>query len=179
MKNIIKKIITEEINQKKDRLYRYILKSLQDENFNSTTSYSKILKFIKDNFDISGMEAFEIYQLFVDNFGADSFETDELRRTDITKKKFKTSNKSGRDLVTGRIPFNGSNTHGTYLKSGKIYVVYSYNWYPIFVYKDGQWFENQNKYSISTAKQMSQLRPLTDVPIIKLSKDELNDIIYK
>ena len=50
MKNIIKKIITEEINQKKDRLYRYILKSLQDENFNSTTSYSKILKFIKSFF---------------------------------------------------------------------------------------------------------------------------------
>lgn len=177
MKNIIRKIITEEINQKKDRLNRYILKSLKDENFDSTTSYSKILKFIKDNYDISGMEAFELYQLFVDNFGTEDFETDELRRTDITKKKFKTSNKTGRDLVTSRVPFKGNNTHAEYVRN--TYVVYSYGYYPIYVYKDGQWFENQNKYSVSTAKQMSQLRPFTDVPIIKLNRDELKDLIYK
>jgi hypothetical protein len=57
-------------------------------------------------------------------------------------------------------------------------VVYSYNWYPIFVYKNGQWFENENRYSMSTAKQMSQLRPHNQGEIIKASKSKLEEIIY-
>jgi hypothetical protein len=58
-----------------------------------------------------------------------------------------------------------------------VYVVFSYDWYPIFVYKDGQWYENQNRYSVSTAKQMSQLRPHGQGEIIDKTKDELWEII--
>jgi hypothetical protein len=76
--------------------------------------------------------------------------------------------------VINKIPFKGSNTHGEYMNGS--YVVFSYNWYPIFVFKDGQWFENEDTYSVSTAKQMSQLRPY-DQGIIETSKDKLWDII--
>jgi hypothetical protein len=177
MKNIIRKIITEEVNQKKEKLERYILKTLKGENFDRSTPYNVIIKFINDNFSISGLEAFQIYQLFTDNINVSDYEDEELYRSNITKKKFNTANSKGRELVTNRIPFKGSNTQGIYVNSGKTYVVYSYNWYPIFVYKNGQWFENSNRYSVSTAKQMSQLRPITNVDIIKLSKSDLEDII--
>ena len=56
------------------------------------------------------------------------------------------------------------------------YVVSSYNWYPIFVYKDGQWFENKDKYSVSTSKQTSQLRPFGE-EIYMVGTDTLRKII--
>ena len=95
----------------------------------------------------------------------------------FTKRKMKTANIRGRDLVLNKIPFKGSNTHGEY-RNG-VYAVFSYNWYPIFVFKDGQWFENENRYSVSTGKQMSQLRPYGQGDILTTSKDKLWDIINR
>lgn len=173
MKNIIRKILKEEVDNRKEKLEKYIIKTLKDEGFNLKTPYNGIIKFINNNFGFSGLDAFELYQLFKDNYFKDEY--DELVKTDVTKKKMITSNSTGRDLVTAKIPFKGSNTHSEY-KNGT-YVVYSYDWYPIFVNKDGQWFENENKYSISTAKQMSHLRPMGQGEIIKVSKGKLEDII--
>jgi hypothetical protein len=76
-----------------------------------------------------------------------------------------------------KVPFKGSNTHSQY--ENRTDVVYSYNWYPIFAFKDGQWFENDSRYSISTAKQMSQLRPREQGEILKVSLGKLKEIISK
>jgi ribosomal protein S8 len=165
MKNTIKKILKETVDNKKDKFDRYIISTLKKEGFVPSTDYVKVIKFLNSNFTLSGMEAFEMYQLFLNNF-----------KTVNTTKKIKSANSSARDLVSSKIPFKGSNTHAEYV--GKTYVVYSYNWYPIFVFKDGQWFENENRYSMSTAKQMSQLRPNGQGEIIKASKSKLSDIIY-
>ena len=177
MKNIIKKILKESIDNKKEKFDRYIIKTLKKEGFNSSTPYHSVIKFIGDTFGITGMDAFTVYQLFLDNYRSD-FESGELQRTDVSRKRLRTSNSEGRQLVTNRIPFKGSNTHAEYVNSGKAYVVYSYDWYPIFVYKDGQWFENENRYSMSTAKQISQLRPIGQGEIIKLNRQQLIDVIY-
>ena len=98
-------------------------------------------------------------------------------RSDITKKKIRTSNTKARDVVTNKIPFKGNNTHSKYYDNGS-YVVFSYDWYPIFVNKDDQWFENEDGYSMSTKKQMSQLRPFVS-DMIYISKDKLWDIIKR
>ena len=177
MKNIIKKILKESIDNKKEKFDRYIIKTLKKEGFNSSTPYHSVIKFIGDTFGITGMDAFTVYQLFLDNYRSD-FESGELQRTDVSRKRLRTSNSEGRQLVTNRIPFKGSNTHAEYVNSGKAYVVYSYDWYPIFVYKDGQWFENENRYSMSTAKQISQLRPIGQGEIIKLNRQQLIDVVY-
>jgi len=174
MKNTIRKILKEEVDDRKEKLEKYVIKTLKDEGFDLKTPYSKIIQFIDKNFGFFGLDAFELFQLFKDNYFKDEY--DELIRTDVTKKKLSTSNSTGRDLVTAKIPFKGSNTHANYVKG--VYVVYSYNWYPIFVNKDGQWFENENRYSVSTAKQMSQLRPYNQGEIIKVSKRKLEEIIY-
>jgi hypothetical protein len=174
MKNTIRKILKEEVDNRKEKLEKYVIKTLKDEGFDIKTPYNKIITFINKNFGFSGLDAFELYQLFKDNYFKDEY--DELVRTDVTKKRVSTSNKTGRDLVMAKIPFKGSNTHAEY-KYGT-YVVYSYDWYPIFVNKDGQWFENENRYSMSTAKQMSQLRPMGQGEIIKVSKQKLLDLVF-
>jgi hypothetical protein len=175
MKNTIKKILTEETNLKKDKFDKYIISTLVKEGFTPSSDYLKIIKFLNHNFGIVGMEAFELYQLFKDNYK--NREEDELYRSNTKMKSIRTANINARDLVMNKIPFKGSNTNAQYI--GDVYVVYSYDWYPIFVNKDGQWFENNNKYSRSTSKQMSQLRPRNQGEIILLSKSELNDVIYR
>ena len=104
------------------------------------------------------------------------YKTQGLVRSDLRKKKVRIANSRAREIVTSKIPFKGSNTHGEY-RNGS-YVVFSYDWYPIFVFKDGQWFENEQKYSMSTSKQTSQLRP-SQRDIIYASTDKLWEIINR
>ena len=88
-------------------------------------------------------------------------------------KAVKTSNIKCRTLVQSRQPFNGNNLFGVYLEGNEAlnltprYVVYSYgtHW-PLFVWQAcdhgselGQWFENQDRYSVSTSKHHTQSHP--------------------
>ena len=172
MKEIIRKILKEEVSTQQDNYQRKMIDVLKREGFDARTPYQKVLKYLNDVMSIVGMDAFEMYQLFKDNMNSTS--NDPLVRKDIKDKKMKTANIRARDLVVNRIPFKGSNTHAEY-RNGT-YVVFSYGWYPVFVYKDGQWFENEEGYSMSTKKQMSQMRPY-NFDIIKTNKDKLLDII--
>lgn len=172
MKEIIRKILKEEVSTQQDNYLRKMIDVLKREGFDARTPYQKVLKYLNDVMSIVGMDAFEMYQLFKDNMNSTS--NDPLVRKDIKDKKMKTANIRARDLVVNRIPFKGSNTHAEY-RNGT-YVVFSYGWYPVFVYKDGQWFENEEGYSMSTKKQMSQMRPY-NFDIIKTNKDKLLDII--
>ena len=172
MKEIIRKILKEEVSTQQDNYQRKMIDVLKREGFDARTPYQKVLKYLNDVMSIVGMDAFELYQIFKDNMGSTS--NDPLVRKDIKDRKMKTANIRARDLVVNRIPFKGSNTHAEY-RNGT-YVVFSYGWYPVFVYKDGQWFENEEGYSMSTKKQMSQMRPY-NFDIIKTNKDKLLDII--
>ena len=173
MKEIIRKILKEEISAQQDNYQRKMVDVLKREGFDSRTPYQKILNYLNTVMGIVGMEAFEMYQIFKDNLNTTS--DSSLIRKDIKDRKMKTANIRARDLVVNRIPFKGSNTHAEY--NNGAYVVFSYNWYPVFVYKDGQWFENEDGYSMSTKKQMSQMRPYNQGEIIKTNKDKLWDII--
>ena len=175
MKLLIREILKEEVSKSQDKFHKDIINLLNREGFTGSSDYSEIIGFINHHLGIKGMEAFELFQVFKDNWR--SPDEDELVRTDISKRKLRTPNIRGRQLVVNKIPFKGSNTHGEYVNGS--YVVFSYNWYPIFVFKDGQWFENEDGYSVSTKKQMSQLRPYDQGLIIPASKDKLWDIINK
>ena len=63
-----------------------------------------------------------------------------------------------------------SNKNGTnkYLITNKLYVVKSYGYYPVFIYsyQTKNWYETEDRYSVSTAKQMTQVRP-TGAQVIK------------
>ena len=174
MKDIIRKILKEEVSDTQERHQQKMVDILKREGFHAGTNYQEVIRFLQDQIGIEGMDAFIIYQLFIDNYRKD-YKTQGLVRSDLRKKKVRIANSRAREIVMFKVPFSGSNTHGEY-RNGS-YVVFSYNWYPIFVFKDGQWFENENRYSVSTAKQMSQLRPRGQGDIIVTSKDKLWDII--
>ena len=72
--------------------------------------------------------------------------------------------------------FPSHDLDGEYI--GNTYIVSSYGWYPIFINKDGRWYENKDKYSVSTSKQISQLRPFGE-DIMKVSTDTLRKLIRK
>ena len=173
MKEIIRKILKEEVTTQQDNYQRKMIEILKREGFDARTPYQKILKYLNEVMSIVGMEAFEMYQLFKDNVSTIS--NNPLVRKDIKDRKMRTANIRSRDLVINRIPFKGNNTHAEYRNGA--YVVFSYGWYPVFVYKDGQWFENEEGYSMSTKKQMSQMRPWNQGEIIKTNKNKLWDII--
>ena len=73
----------------------------------------------------------------------------------------KTSNRNARASVQARNVFDASNTFGRIV--GPLYVVYSYgvHW-PLFVYEGGVWYENEDRYSVTTSKHRSQLHPLLE-----------------
>jgi hypothetical protein len=71
----------------------------------------------------------------------------------------KTSNRNSAQFANKLLNFQANNLHG--INEGKFYIVYSYNWYPLFLYEysTGTWYENSTKYSVSTSKQKTQVRP--------------------
>ena len=87
----------------------------------------------------------------------------------------KTSNRKSREFVQDRKEFKAS-----YLSArneGHVYVVYSYGWYPLLVYHyaSDRWFENSEKYSSSTSRQLSQCHP--KVETLRVSHAGLKDLI--
>ena len=66
----------------------------------------------------------------------------------------KTSNRDSTNFVSSRTEFQANNLSGEYINNK--YVVKSYGYYPIFIFSGGQWYENKNRYSQSTAVQMTQ-----------------------
>lgn len=70
------------------------------------------------------------------------------------------ANRDSRDFVMNLKPFKGSNLHAE--NKGNLYVVYSYGWWPLWIYcKENKiWIENTDKYSVSTSKHKTQSSPL-------------------
>lgn len=177
MDHIIKKLLMEMTSNEELPLSKFeilALTYLTKTGLTPKTKQNIIIKNLMYDLDFTREEAVKIYFLFLSNYRKDSDYESIItpNRSSITKSS-STPNKRGRDFVINRIPFTGSNTAGKYV--GGVYVVTSYNWYPIFVFKNGQWYENGSGYSMSTKKQMSQLRPYGE-NITKLSTDELKDL---
>lgn len=73
-----------------------------------------------------------------------------------------------------QMPFRGSNLEGEWRKDPKgvkYYVIISFGWYPIYLYKEGYWYEVTERYSSSTGKQMYNAGP-------NRYSDELKSEIY-
>lgn len=71
----------------------------------------------------------------------------------------KIANYTMSSFARGKIPFKGNNVEGfweTDPKGVKQFVITSYGWYPIYIFKDRIWYQVSESYSKSTSKQMSQ-----------------------
>ena len=85
-----------------------------------------------------------------------------------------TSNPRAKLYTIAQLPFKGSNLIGQWNKDyngNPYYEVVSYNWYPVYIFKDDKWYEVTGKYSSSTSRQMSNANPVE-------WSDEVQDVVY-
>ena len=83
------------------------------------------------------------------------------------------------DFAKVKIPFKANNVEGFWEKDRKgvsQYVITSYGWYPIYIFKDGKWFEVSDRYSSSTSKQMRQTHPSTPKNLVILTQSGMNQL---
>lgn len=136
----------------------------------------RVLKF----FNIPTDDYHKYFLTYVNNYREDGrYELttkDELKFPVDTKLQSTTNIKS--DLFTkNQIPFKSSNLKGFWEYDPNKqyqYVVLSYDWYPIFLYKNGKWYEAKDGFSNSTKKQIINARPTYDT--IRVSTGEMKDM---
>jgi len=97
------------------------------------------------------------------------------------------ANINAREYVQRNEPFKGSNMFGEYdhveewegaMGKQTPYVVYSYGYhFPMFIYLGNSWYENSDKYSVSTSRQQSQAHPHMDT--IKMTTKEMKELLKK
>lgn len=92
-------------------------------------------------------------------------------------KPIRTTNRNARDYVRNGIPFKNSNGQlFGHWETPTLYVVYSYgDHWPLFVWDNGEWLENSDKYSVTTSRHHSQAHPHKDTT--HLSRTVLKTII--
>lgn len=105
---------------------------------------------------------------------------------DPRKQKGKTtSNTKAKQYTVAQLPFKGSNLEGYWNKDRNgvpYYVVISYRWYPVLLFKEGRWYEVSNRYSSSTSKQIYNANPInwesSDYDKVTLAtRDEIEDLM--
>jgi hypothetical protein len=124
------------------------------------------------------------FDLFVNNYREDgkyeNLKVDELKGA----KDFKAQriiNVNAKNYSRNKLPFKGSNVEGfweTDLKGVDYYVITSYKWYPIYLYKEGVWYKTLNSYSRATGKQISLSNPIQyddtlNQLVVMVTKDEM------
>ena len=126
----------------------------------------KLKKFLP-YFNISEDMSLFLIELYLLNYRKDgnysSLTSDNF--IDPRKQKgSKTKNENARQYTKAQRPFRGSNLEGYWTTDRKgvpFYLVKSYGWYPVFIFKNNKWYENAETYSSSTSKQMHRSRPVS------------------
>ena len=94
---------------------------------------------------------------------------------DPRKQSGKTTPNTYAKLYTiAQMPFKGSNLIGRWNKDYKgnpFYEVVSYDWYPVYIFKDDKWYEVTRRYSSSTSRQMENANPVH-------WSNELEEVVY-
>ena len=93
-----------------------------------------------------------------------------------------TSNPKAKLYTVAQMPFKGSNLIGRWSKDYKgnpYYEVVSYDWYPVYIFKDNKWYEVTGRYSSSTSRQMSNSNPVDwseelEEPVYLLTQKEMD-----
>jgi hypothetical protein len=90
----------------------------------------------------------------------------------------RTSNSDSKAYTENHLPFMANNLEGKTLENGD-YVVLSYGYYPIWFWhkRTNKWYGNKDKFSVTTAKHISQSRPTYDAQM--LSRGEMDNLMSK
>ena len=165
MKDLITKILNEEITRKLTSGIIGLFKLLYSKRKEIKTKKA-VIEFFENRLPAIGKsskDAEMFYYLYTLNYRENGdFENippDEF----INEKNFpalKVSNVSAGKYAYAKIPFEGSNLRGYWDKDRngvEQYVITSYGWYPILVFKTGKWYSVSERYSSSTSKQYNNV----------------------
>jgi hypothetical protein len=110
--------------------------------------------------------ALYLLELYVLNYRKDGDYSELTKGNFIDPRKQQgktTSNPKAKLYTIAQLPFKGSNLIGRWSKDYKgtpFYEVVSYNWYPVYIFKDDKWYEVTKRYSSSTSRQMENANPV-------------------
>lgn len=165
MKDLIKKILNEELTQRLSPEVILLFKLLQSKKKELKTKKS-IIEFLEKRMRMIGKdpkEAQRYYYLYTLNYREngdyENISPDEF----VNEKNFpalKVTNVTAGKYAYAKMPFEGSNLKGYWTKDRKgveQYVITSYGWYPILVYKNGKWYSVIERYSRATRTQYSNV----------------------
>ena len=63
----------------------------------------------------------------------------------------KTSNIACSELVDKKVVFKANNIFSEHIEKDKLYIVYSYGYhFPMYIKYKNTWYENSDKYSVTT-----------------------------
>ena len=90
----------------------------------------------------------------------------------------KTSNIACSELVDKKVVFKANNIFSEHIEEDKLYIVYSYGYhFPMYIKYKNTWYENSDKYSVTTSKHTNQARPNKSTKL--LNTNEMQRLIYK
>ena len=169
MRELIKRILNEEqetpvLTKKEILLFKYI-----NDNKQESKTKKDLIKFIGEMLRYFGMplnEATMYYETYTANFRPNG-DYENLTKDNFKDyrqfKQRKVTNNTAYEYATAKMPFKGSNVEGQWDVNNKnewYYVITSYEWYPIFLFINNQWYRTLETYSNSTSKQMNHVNPV-------------------
>jgi len=116
--------------------------------------------------NIPPLYALYLLELYLLNYRKDGDYSNLTKKNFVDPRKMKgktTSNPRAKLYTVAKLPFKGSNLIGQWrndYNGNPYYEVVSYNWYPVYLFKDDKWYEVVGRYSSSTSRQMSNANPV-------------------
>lgn len=174
------------------RLEITLLKAIQDEKKEYKTKAELLIR-ISDllmALNISTSLSKYFYELYTLNYRKKG-DYENITKSDYVDPRFSkgktTPNTAAYQYAHALLPFKGSNMSGSWardLKGEQIYIIKSYDWYPIYVYRNGVWYEVSKRYSPSTGRHMYNVDPFItrkdeklNANVYFLSPDEMKDVL--
>ena len=164
MKSLIKQILKEELNSREVILFDSVNSKLKE-----LKTKTNIIQYISDVCKYMGLDpkmAQYYYLLWKANYrkegGYDKISPEEFVGSKDLPQRTIGNTQSG-NFVKAKAPFKGSNLEGRWGtdKNGvDYYVVISYRWYPVYLFKQDKWYRTSNTYSSSTSRQMGNADPI-------------------
>jgi hypothetical protein len=151
------------LSEKEIRLFKYLNTHKKE-----TKTQAALLDLVSTMMPMIGKnpnEARFYYEVYTANFRPDG-DYENLDKNNFKDyrefKQRKTPNNNAYVYTGSKIPFKGSNLEGTWNVNRNnewYYVVTSYNWYPIYLFINSQWYRVSNNWSSSTSKHLSNANP--------------------
>jgi hypothetical protein len=165
MKDLIKKILNEELTKRLTPEVSLLFKLIQSKKKELKTKKS-IIEFLEKRLKMIGKdskEAQRYYYLYTLNYRENGDYENITPEEFVNEKNFpvlKVTNVTAGKYAYAKMPFEGSNVRGYWEKDRngvEQYVITSYGWYPILVFKNGKWYSVSERYSNSTSKQYNNV----------------------